>query len=622
VAASALVGRETAVQHLQELVSANRAVTLVGPGGIGKTVLASEVARRLFPNLGSDVFFIELVSLADPDLVPSAVASVLHLRLGGDDISAESVARAIGSRRLLLILDNCEHVVDAAARLAETLLRRCPHTTVLATSREVLRIEGEFVYHVPPLDVPSQDQASPVEIAERSAVQLFIARARSLRADTLLRPENLPTIGAICRRLDGIPLAIEFAAALAAKLGVQQVAERLDDRFAFLTEGRRAALPRHQTLRATLDWSYELLPEAERRLLRHLAIFPGGFTLEAALAVMRDGSSPEPTVVEGISNLVFKSLVSLDSSTLEGRWRLLETIRAYALEKLGECGETGRAARAHAGFFRDLVAAVVPTSGAGRTLSGLTRCLREIDNVRAALDWSFSAEGDPEIGVTLTAAYVPVWLHWALLAECRERTERALERLDPAMRLTAPLRLQLHMALGIVGIFTMRSLDRTKTVLATALDIAEHLNDVDARLWTLWGLWTLHFYSNDSRAALSFARRISAVACRCPDPFTLVMADRLMGNVLHHLGDHRRARNYLEQAIQRSATPIERRSTSIPSWTSARPAARCWRGYSCCKAVWIKRPSKPGYVSKRRRPRSTILPSVMSFASPSVRLRC
>src|SRR5713101_26300 len=296
--ASDLIGRDGAVQHLRNLLSAYRAVTLTGPGGIGKTSLALEVARNLFPTFEGDAWLVELVSLSDPALVPSAVAGVLGLRLGGAEISAESVARAIGGKNLLVVLDNCEHVVDAVASLAEKVVRLCPATSVLATSREVLRIEGEHVYRVPALDVPLQRQEKSRTVLEHSAVQLFIARTTALRSDFLADEESLPAISAICRHLDGIPLAIELAAARAATLGLQQVASRLDDRFTLLAGRRRTALPRHQTLRATLDWSYELLPDWERCLLRHLAAFPAGFTLEAATAVASDANSAGSAVVE------------------------------------------------------------------------------------------------------------------------------------------------------------------------------------------------------------------------------------------------------------------------------------------------------------------------------------
>src|ERR1700720_143144 len=279
-AASELVGRTNAVQQLRGLLSAYRVVTLTGPGGIGKTKLALEVARGLFPSFQGDVRLVDLVSLSDPGLVPSAVAGGLGLKLGGNEISAELVARAIGAQKLLLVLDNCEHVIDAAAKLAETVVGMCPRTTILATSREILKIEGEYVYRVPPLDVPPQHE-EPGNILGHSAVLLFIATTRALQSDFSPHRENLRAIAAICRRLDGIPLAIDLAAARVATLGLQQVAAGLDNHLGLLTGGRRTALPRHQTLRATLDWSYELLPEPERLVLRRLAVFIGDFTAAA-----------------------------------------------------------------------------------------------------------------------------------------------------------------------------------------------------------------------------------------------------------------------------------------------------------------------------------------------------
>src|SRR3984885_5403377 len=348
---SEVVGRTAAVQQLQEFLSAHRAVTLTGPGGIGKTTLALEVARSLFPTFSGDCWLVDEVSLSDPGLVPSMVAGVLGLKLEGDEISSESVARAIGGKKLLLILDTCEHLIDAAARLTETVLRLCPATSIVATSREVLRIEGEHVFRVPPLDVPLQHDEDSGSILAHSAVQLFIARTRALDSAFVPRGESLPSIAAICRRLDGIPLAIEFAAARAATLGPELVLSRLNERFALLIGGRRTALPRHQTLRAMLDWSYELLPEAERCLLRRLGIFAAGFTLEAAVAVMSDQGHAASVLLEQIANLAAKSLVTTDGWTPTGRWRLIETTRAYALELLAESGEAEQVARRHVEFL-------------------------------------------------------------------------------------------------------------------------------------------------------------------------------------------------------------------------------------------------------------------------------
>ena len=426
-----LVGRAAAAQFVRDLVSAYRVVTLTGPGGIGKTSLAIKAVRYLLPDFEDGGWLVELASLSDPGLVPSTVASTLGLKLTGE-ISAESVARAVGGRHLLLVLDNCEHVIDAVANLAETFTRLCPRTTIVATSREVLRIDGESVYRVPPLEVPALGQAAPDYIMQYSAVELFVARTKALNAGFSPTAEDLASIAAICRHLDGIPLAIEFAAARAAVLSVQGVAAGLRDRFALLTAGRRTALPRHRTLRATLDWSHELLPETERRLLRRLAVFAGGFTVDAAAAVMTDTGFDASAVLDGIANLVAKSWVALDKSGASRRaglcWKRSVPTRSRSLPRVAKATI---AQRRHAAFFRDLF--TPQARGARSSLSDedLARHVREIDNVRAALDWSFSPAGDQAIGVDLTAAYSPVWRHLSLMIECRERCERALLSLEP-----------------------------------------------------------------------------------------------------------------------------------------------------------------------------------------------
>jgi predicted ATPase/DNA-binding winged helix-turn-helix (wHTH) protein len=580
---SDLIGRDGAVQHLRNLLSAYRAVTLTGAGGIGKSSLALEVARNLFPTFQGDVWLVELVALSDPGLVPSAVAGVLGLRLGGAEISAESVARAIGGKKLLLVLDNCEHVVDAVASLTEAIVRLCPATSVLATTREVLRIEGEHVYRVPALDVPPTYQEEARIVLEHSAVQLFIARTTALRSDFSADGDSLTAISAICRHLDGIPLAIEFAAARAATLGPQQVASRLDDRLALLTGGRRTALPRHQTLRATLEWSYELLPDWERHLLRHLAVFPSGFTLEAATAIVSDVSSAGSTV-EGIANLVAKSLVTLDGAMPSSRWRLLETIRAYALEKLAKAGEADQAAQRHAEFFRDLVA---PSPGGSRSqpsIEEITRYGREIDNVRAALDWSFSPVGDPAIGIVLTAAYLPVWMHRSLMEDCRRRIERALGGIGSQASPDERRQMQLLSALGSVLILMGAGTGPERTAAFTnALAIAERLDDADYRLRALWGLFMDRLTRGDYQAALIFAERFRGHAITSVDTADLLIGDRMIGSVLHVLGNQIDARPHVERMLDRYVAPIDG-SDKIRFQFDQRTVARCFHS----RIMWLQ----------------------------------
>jgi predicted ATPase/DNA-binding winged helix-turn-helix (wHTH) protein len=579
---SDLIGRDGAVQHLRNLLSAYRAVTLTGPGGIGKTSLALEVARNLFPSFQGDAWLVELVSLSDPGLVPLAAASALGLKLVTKEISPQSVARAIGGKKLLLLLDNCEHVVDSAASLAETILRMCPHATVLATSREPLRIDGEHLCRVLPLDVPSQNPAEPHDILEHSAVQLFVARMTALRSDFSVDADSLRVISAICRHLDGIPLAIELAAARAAALGPQQVALRLDDRLALLTGGRRTALPRHQTLRATLDWSYELLPDWESCLLRHLAIFPSGFTLEAATAVASNACSAGLTVVEGIANLVAKSLVTLDGSAPSNRWRLLETIRVYALEKLAKSGEAEQAARRHAEFFRDLV---TPSAGGSRSqpsVEELARYGREIDNVRAALDWSFSSLGDPAIGIILTAAYVPVWTHWWLMEECHQRIDRALSAVASQAKPDVRHEMQLLSALGSTMILTRGASPETNAILTRALAAAESLDDADYRLRALSGLYIDHQTRGDHQTALAFAERFRRLAVITADP-DLLIGERMAGATQHYLGNQNEARRHIERMLTGYVPPADW-SDKIRFQFDQRILARCFHS----RILWLQ----------------------------------
>jgi predicted ATPase/DNA-binding winged helix-turn-helix (wHTH) protein len=542
---SALIGRRTAETQLLELLSTYRMVTMTGPGGIGKTVLAQAVAHNLLATFGGDGLLVELASLSDPALVPFAVATVLGVRQGGDLISFDSIAREIGARKLLVVLDNCEHLIEGAARLAQTLVRSCPHATILATSREVLRIDGEYVYRVPPLDVPGQGGDKDHDILERSAVQLLIARTKALNTDFSPHGENLALVAAISRQLDGIPLAIEFAAARIATLGLQQVAARLHDRFNLLTRGLRTALPRHQTLLATLDWSYELLSATEARVLRHLAVFNGDFSLNAATAVM--GDLDAVSVADSLTDLVVKSLVAADFQAGDDHYRLLDTTRAYALEKLRGAGEFREAARRHADYFRQALIQAEAESNSLPPVMWQRRYGRHLGDVRAGLEWTFSADGDLQIGVALTAAAVPLWVHLSLFSECRERTKLALARLDDGARGGTRLRMQLSAALGWSLTYSEGRARDAGPALATTLELAERLDDKDYRLRALWGLCIDQFNNREFVKALEFAQRFTKAAEGSADPTDLMLADRLLAVSLHFLGDQDGARRHIDR---------------------------------------------------------------------------
>jgi len=349
--ASDLVGRDHQLSDVAALVAANRLVTLVGAGGVGKTRLGIEVARRLLPKFADGIWIIELGPLSDPSLIPLAIANALRLSDAGK--SPEHLAAALSSKCLLLVLDNCEHLIGAAASIAEVLLHAHVSLHLIATSREPLRVEGEWVYRVPPLDVPADGGNGIEEVLNYSAAKLFFARTCAAEPRAQFDVRTSAAAAKICRHLDGIPLAIELAAARAATLGVEALASRLDERFSLLTDGRRTAPARHQTLRATLDWSYALLPEPERAVMRRLSIFSGSFTTEAASTVAASGEIASSDVLHWLASLVMKSLVASDVGGPVPQYRLLETTRAYAMDKLTESGEFETVARRLAAFETD-----------------------------------------------------------------------------------------------------------------------------------------------------------------------------------------------------------------------------------------------------------------------------
>ncbi len=540
-----LIGRSAAVAQLRDILSAYRMVSLTGPGGIGKTTLALEVARGAAGN-ADGTWLVELAGLADPALVPGAVATVLRLELGS---TPETIARGIGDKTLLLVFDNCEHVIGAVAILAETFLALCPHTTILATSRETLRIRGEHVYRVAPLEVPALDQTESAEILGHSAVELFLARSRALGADFSSNAGDPRMIASICRHLDGIPLAIEFAAARAATLGLEEVANGLRDRFALLTSGRRTALRRHRTLRAALDWSYDLLSDVERIVLRRLAVFSGDFTSDAARTVVGDDTVPGSEVIECVGNLVSKSLVTTDAGGGVTSHRLLETTRSYALEKLAEDANTERLRKRHAEYYRNFFEPSESLADAPGQAEWLAIYGRQIDNLRTALDWAFSPDGDATIGVALTAAAVPLWIQLSLLSECRDRVERAFAHLDGGAVEAAGSRMRLSAALAWSLMYGVGRAREARTALHTTLELAEALGDAHYQLRALWGLCIDQFNSGTARGALAFARRFAELTAHSLDPIELMMADRIQGTALHYLGDQNDARRHIDRAL-------------------------------------------------------------------------
>jgi predicted ATPase len=391
---------------------------------------------------------------------------------------------------------------------------------------------------------------------------LFVARARA--GDPRFSPDGriAAAAGAICRRLDGIPLAIELAAARGAALGIEELASRLDDRFHLLTGGRRTALPRHQTLRATLDWSYELLPEPERIVLRRLAIFAGGFTLAAASAVATSAEISPLEVVDCIANLVAKSLVSPEIGGALARYRLLETTRAYVLEKLTKSSDRNSVAQRHADYLLDLFERAEAEWKARSAVDWTADYARQIDNLRAALDWSFSTSGNASIGVTLTVASVPLWFQMSLMEECRRYVEKALSKIEPGESADARLAMRLFAALGGSLFLTEGTLPETGAAWTKALEVAESLGDAEYQARALWGLYACHIAGGECRIALAFAQRFRSLAASTSNPADLLIGDRMIGFVLHYLGNQTDARVHVDRMLDRYVAPLQRSHTT------------------------------------------------------------
>ncbi len=580
--ASELIGRDAQLGEVADLVQAHRLVTLVGAGGIGKTRLSLEVGWRLLARFPDGVWVAELGPLSDPELVPVTVATALGLTLASGTLSAERVAAALGTRQLVLVLDNCEHVIEAVARMAEGFLRASPGARVLATSREPLRVPGEYVYRVPGLEVPAEGVAPGADLLKVAAVTLFVARARAADPRFSLDLHHAALAAAICRRLDGIPLAIELAAARAPALGVEVLTARLDDRFRLLAGGLRTALPRHQTLRATLDWSYELLPESERVVLCRLAVFAGGITLESASAVAADARIAGPDVVDRLANLVTKSLVTAEVGHPVAHYRLLYTTRAYALEKLTETGELEALSRRHAEYHRDLFERAAAQWEARPVGEWLVEYGRQIDNVRAALDWAFSPLGDRAVGVALTVAALPLWIQLSLMDECHERVETALSGIASESSTGQRPRMQLHAALGLSLLYTKGNSTQTVAAWTNALALADSLDDTEYRLRALFGLWTCRVSIPECQAALELARRFFSLAqqTRSTD---LPVGDRMIGVVLHYQGDQPGARSHIERMLDNYVAPVHR-SRSLRFQIDQQVAARAF----LARVLWLQ----------------------------------
>ena len=461
---TSFVDRKEVVAEIKELLRSHRLVTLIGTGGAGKTRTAIKIAAETLDGYDDGVWLAELAPISDPSLVASVVARTLRVQETPNRPMLDTLLAYLKRKRLLLIVDNCEHVIEEARHVVAAILHSCPGVQILATSRESFAIEGEQAYRMPSLAVPSKSELLSTEaMSQYGAVQLFTDRAVSADNRFTLSVESAPYVVDICRRLDGIPLAVELAAARVRTLSPKQLAQKLDERFRVLTAGNRSAPPRHQTMRALIDWSYDLLSDDEKRLFRKLSIFAGGFTLETASAVCIDEVIDEIATLGTLSSLIDKSLVQAEPAGGGMRYRLLESMRQYGRERLAEAGEYDTVARAHAATFLAIAEGLDRAWETTPDLVWWAQVEREFENIRAALSWALGARGDVLLGQRLVGVLLVGWVYLAA-AEGRRWVQLARELLN--VETPAPV---------------VAALDLTETALASSLSQHKAARDAGQR---------------------------------------------------------------------------------------------------------------------------------------------
>lgn len=547
-----LLGRSEDLAEISTTVMQRKLVTITGPGGVGKTSLAVASGHAVVERFRDGVWMVDLCVVDSDRYLASAVAQEMGIAIHADDPQA-ALTTALADRQCLLVLDGCENSLDQAARLATLLTAAAPGTHVLATSREPLRIADEVVYHLRPLAVPTADGTPTArEVLAVPAVALFVARASAAAPGFVLQDDDAPTIVEICRRLDGLPLALELAATRVGAFGPRNLLRLLNERLDLLDDGRRAGHPRHRGLTATLDWSHGLLSAGEQALFRRLAVFHGVFSLDAALTVGRCPGGAEGRCIGHLADLVAKSLVAVIPGGAS-RYHLLDTTRDYGLRRLAESGEGDAVRRRHAELCLAQCRHVSGRGSAQPACDPPEDLTALVHNLRAALDWCLTDRRDPALGRTLAAAALAVWDTLSLLQERIETSERALATVAPADgpedRDEIALRASLAAALLQVEGPTARIAELWRGALARA----ERLSDLDGQLRALWGLCDFETWIGDHRAAFALTERIRMLASASGDRAAGAAVDRPAATSLRYLGRLDEARDAAERLLARAA---------------------------------------------------------------------
>jgi len=564
---SSFVGREKELSEARRLLENSRLLTLTGSGGCGKTRLALAAASELVEEFEEGVWLVELAPLADPSLVPQAVASTVGVREQQARSLTETLSYFLGSKKVLLVLDNCEHLVEACAALAQALLQSCPELRVLATSREALGITGEVAWPVPSLSLPDLRRLPDVESLPRyESARLFVERVVAVKPTFTLTEQNAPSVAHICYRLDGIPLAIELAAARAKMLSVEDISKRLDDCFRLLSAGSRTAMPRHKTLHATMDWSYELLSLEERALLRRLSVFAGGFTLEAAESVCAGQDLERDAVLESLSYLMDKSLVVVAEQDGEVHYRLLETVRQYGREKLSESGETEKFRERHAGYYLVLAEEAEPELKTEGQVAWLERLEQERDNLRAAMRWLLE-RGELEKAARLGWA---VWLFWGIrghFAEGRQSMEQALSA-EGSVAMPASARAK---ALYVAGMMANYQGDHSSAelLLEESLGLFRELEDKLGSAYALSNTGFAALGQGQHQRAVTLIEEAVHLFLEVEEKWGAAMMFGFLAVARRDRGDPGRAKRLAERGLALSREVGERQAISAALYTLA-----------------------------------------------------
>src|ERR1700681_1275777 len=544
-----MVGRENVVREIQGWLQADqRLITILGAGGIGKTTVALSVGHGALADFSGAAFFVDLSTVNDKQHLVGAIASAVGLDSQLVD-PREALLNFLRPRRVLIILDSCEHLIEKTAEIVDYIFQNAPDIYMLATSREALHVPGERVVRLCPLDCPpEQPGLTASEALAYPAARLFAERVSARRGDFSLSDDEAPMVAEICRKLDGIALAIELAAGRAAIFGVRNTVARLGSRLDLLKFGRRTANPRHQTLIATLDWSHDHLSEIERVLLRRVAIFVGHFTLEAALAVAEEVGIDESEIAGALGNLVSKSLIGVWTSSRGPCYRLLDTTRAYALEKLATSGEQDSIAERHASFSIQVLESNPVNLFDLEFTEAAANAVRDyLGNIRAALEWSFGPNGDDLKAIRLAAAASQPLLAMSLLLECRTWMEKAIDRMTPDCDPRHQMKIQAALALSLM--YTEGNSERVREAFHTALNFAQRHEDTRLHLSLLSGMSMYLHGIVDAAGTYELALRSVAAARKTGSPDDAAIADSMLGAAYCLRSDQLRAQEHLRRSL-------------------------------------------------------------------------